>query len=50
MTFSIVVPLYNKAATIRRTLDSVFSQSYPNFEVIIVDDGVIPPESGGGQK
>lgn len=37
--FSIVIPLYNKNHTIERTLRSVFNQSYPHFEVIIVNDG-----------
>ena len=38
--FSIVIPLYNKGALIRRTIDSILSQAYNNdFEIIIVDDG-----------
>lgn len=36
---SIVIPCYNIEAYIDRTLDSVFGQTYPNFEVIAVDDG-----------
>lgn len=39
MKISIVVPLYNKAAYIRQTLDSVLAQTYADFEVIVVDDG-----------
>lgn len=35
---SIVVPTYNSANTILRSLDSVFKQTYQNFEVIICDD------------
>jgi glycosyltransferase involved in cell wall biosynthesis len=36
---SVVVPVYNRAASLRWTLDSVLAQSYTNFEVIVVDDG-----------
>ena len=36
---SVVVPMYNAAASIRRTLDSVLAQTYPSFEVIVIDDG-----------
>lgn len=38
-TISIVIPLYNKSRSIVRTLDSVFSQTYRDFEVIVVNDG-----------
>lgn len=40
-TFSVVIPAYNAAATIARTIDSVLSQKYGNFEIIVVDDGSI---------
>lgn len=36
---SVVIPLYNKAAEIERTLGSVLSQSVLPREVIVVDDG-----------
>lgn len=35
---SICIPNYNKAAFISETIDSVYNQTYPNIELIIVDD------------
>ena len=37
--FSIVIPLYNKEHNIKSTIDSVLSQSFSQFEIIVVDDG-----------
>lgn len=36
---SVVIPLYNKAHTIVNTLNTVFNQTYQDFEVVIVNDG-----------
>lgn len=36
---SVIIPLYNKEAIIERSLMSVLSQDYDDFEVVIVDDG-----------
>lgn len=36
---SVIIPLYNKAATVRRAIDSVLSQVNVDKEVIVVDDG-----------
>lgn len=37
--FSIVIPAYNRADKILRTLDSCLAQTDPDFEVVVVDDG-----------
>ena len=37
--FSVIVPLYNKAPYVRKALESILTQSYTNYEVVIVDDG-----------
>ena len=36
---SVIIPAYNTAAFIAETLDSVFAQTYRDFEVIVINDG-----------
>ena len=36
---SVVVPSYNQAEWLPKTLDSIIAQSYPVWEAVIVDDG-----------
>ena len=36
---SIIIPTYNGVQFLAETLDSVFSQDYPSYEVIVVNDG-----------
>jgi glycosyltransferase involved in cell wall biosynthesis len=37
--FSIVIPTYNRGVFIKSAIDSVFSQVFDNFELLVVDDG-----------
>lgn len=36
---SIIVPVYNRASKIERALRSIEAQTYPHWEVIVIDDG-----------
>ena len=36
---SIIVPVYNAEKFIRETMDSVLSQTYPHWELLLVEDG-----------
>ncbi|SFN33084.1 glycosyltransferase family 2 protein [Salegentibacter flavus] len=35
---SIIIPIYNHAAFLKQRLESIFNQTYQNFEVILLDD------------
>jgi cellulose synthase/poly-beta-1,6-N-acetylglucosamine synthase-like glycosyltransferase len=37
--FSILMPVYNIQKYLRQTIDSLLSQNFRDFEVVIVDDG-----------
>src|SRR5579862_3871449 len=39
MAISVVIPAYNASAFLKETLDSVLAQSFPAWELIVVDDG-----------
>jgi len=36
---SIILPTYNRAHLLTRAVDSVLAQTFPNWELIIWDDG-----------
>ena len=38
---SVIIPTFNRAHLILETLESIFKQSYTNFECIIIDDGSV---------
>lgn len=38
--FSVIIPVYNSDKTIERCLLSILSNTYSNFEIIIIDDGL----------
>lgn len=39
MRFSVIIPLYNKAPYVAKAIESVLSQTFNDYELIIVDDG-----------
>lgn len=38
-TVTVIIPTYNRVDLLGEALSSVFSQTYQDFEVIVVDDG-----------
>jgi len=36
---SVIVPTYNRAHTLERTLGSIYAQTFHDYEIILVDDG-----------
>ena len=38
-TLSIIIPVYNTQDYLKRCVDSLIAQTYPNIEIILVNDG-----------
>lgn len=36
---SVIIPVYNRPESLKRTLDSVVKQTYSNLEILVIDDG-----------
>ncbi|GHS99473.1 glycosyl transferase [Bacteroidia bacterium] len=39
LLISVIIPLYNKEESILKTVNSVLNQTYPKFELLIINDG-----------
>lgn len=39
MTISIIIPVYNASRYLRKCIDSILSQSFKDFELILINDG-----------
>lgn len=39
LKYSIIIPVYNAEATLKKCVDSILGQQFADFEVILVDDG-----------
>ena len=39
VAISIIMPVYNSEKYIEKTINSILSQSYSNFELLLIDDG-----------
>jgi len=45
-TVSVIIPVFNRQDVLRRTVDSVLSQTFTDYELIVVDDASTEPIAG----
>ena len=45
---SVIIPTYNRPDYLWEAVDSVFAQTYPFIEILVIDDG--SSEGGGTHK
>lgn len=50
MKFSVIIPLYNKAPYVAKAIQSVLSQTFYDYELVIVDDGSRDDSAAVAQK
>ena len=43
MLFSLIVPIYNRPGEARELLESLAEQTFPDFELVLVEDGSNQP-------
>ena len=36
---TVVIPVYNRAEYLAAAIDSILAQSFPHFELLLIDDG-----------
>ena len=39
ITYSVIIPVYNRPVEVRELLDSLLLQTFKDFEVLIIEDG-----------
>ncbi|MCA1928074.1 MAG: glycosyltransferase family 2 protein, partial [Calditerrivibrio sp.] len=39
MYVSVVIPVYNRTGLLKSSIESVLSQNYKNFQILVIDDG-----------